>query len=765
MWGDDFDGRDVLDVHTTAAYKYATYKPSRSENKLNAKDEWPNDGNKSHAATFSDVNKKKLISLSKDTAGLGTQRKKRKSKGRAVAVAVSADSTSKAGTSSGKAATTHIQGIATRRMPSAHNDDVYHMLDGTMPETTQMVHSFDHSNLTHTELFNVGMQKMIPSDAKHKQTNIQQLASPSAMLAAGTHFKKSTNLQGAVALSVKQQAVSKMPEWLDLRDNYMRQMRICASKIITSAKEGDVQFLNASTKQHFTLLLIALRKVTIRILQEYEYQMGVYVSDIENDTARETLRSLEEYLTEVPNCLDFINQEPFLSWLGLETTLNPLLTVHRLDGSPALLSNLHGAATRLHPLLEMNEDDIDHSLDMSALMWRIFKAEQARPKRPFRSKKGSKESVQNSASDSEEDEHEEAFVALLYRDEADDDRIKLLIKQADKAVHNALYMSRERKTFQLGLAPLKSYWKMWRQAYKNNWKVSTAVRVRGDRNLRICFDKLVHNVWQSTKFRSLQQNYHRRIAVITFGAWNEYRLWCKRFQSLFKRSTKHILRYRMEVLKKFVQECNEVRTYRRKSKARVYRVVFEAFTNNAKLSKFELKKRLERRATISFQDRFICQRMFVRWKARNSMIAKLDDLHDFVDRIDMKQAMIRWVLLTYGPRSQRRARSISKAKAFMSQLRDSFEKKASSTYRYISDSLSAISPLVSAKDKKKMQQDRYDGGEAKRRLRIKQALEYSQKIDLAAQHAAADAAEAAKASHTKKDKKDKKRTGSGSPKK
>lgn len=757
MWGEDFDGRDVLDVHTTAAYKYATVKPSRSENKRNSKDELFNDGKKKlHAATFSDVNKKKLVSLLKETTGVdSTKRRKKAKKTKGIASGGLA--------SPGKVAPTKIHGIATRRIPAAYNDDVYRMLDGSTPETTQMVQAFDHNNLTHLELYNVGVQKVIPSEAKHNQTYIQQLVSPSAMLAAGTHFKKSTDLKGAISLSAKQQTVSKMPEWLDLRDNYMRQVHICAAKIIAATKEGDTHLLGASTKQHFALLLNAQRKVTLRILQEYDYQMGVYMADVENDSVQKTLRSLEEYLVDVPNCLDYINKEPFLSWLGLETTMNPLLTIHRLDGAPALHSNVQGAATRVHPVLEMNEDEMDQSLDLSALLWRIYKAEQLRPKRPFRSKGATAKTIEDwSDSDSEEGEASggETSVVLLYRDETDDDRIKLLIKQTDKTMHNT-FLSRERKVFQLGLAPLKTYWKMWRQAYKNNWKVSTANCVRGNRNLRICFDKFVHNVWQSQKFRSLQQNYHRRIAVITFGAWNEYRLWCKRFQNLFKRSTKHILRYRFDVLKLFVYECHDVRTFRRKSKGRIYRAVFQAFLSNARLSKFELKKRLERRSTISFQDRFICQRSFAQWKARNRVIAKLDDLHDFVDRIELKQAVVRWVLLTFGPRSQRRARSISKAKAFMSTLRDSFEKKATSTYRYISDSLSAISPLVSSKDKQKMQQDRYEGGEAKRKLRIKQALEYSQKIDLAAHQAAVAATEAhAEAAAKKKEKKDKKR---GSP--
>ncbi len=711
MWGDDFDGRDVLDVQTAAAYKYATVRPSQNENKANKLEWYSSDGKKSHSATFSDVNKKKLVALLRDTGVAPLKRRKKRKQSKAAADTNAVRGVEQSSNSN----------IATRRIKTANNDDIYKKLDGSIPESMQIVEAFDHANLTHVELFNVGIQRMIPSEPKHNQTYIQGLASVSELVAAGNTFKKQTDLRGSVSLADKQSSTAKAPEWIDLRDNYMRQVRMSAEKIFKSIDSGETNRLGPSTKQHFALLLIAHRKVTLRILSEYEFQREKLQGDQENESLRNNLRSLEEYLVGVPTCLDFINREPFWTWLGVEMLSNPFATVFRLDGTPALLSKLYGSPHHLHPVLEMAEDEVEKCLEMSSLLWRIYQSELHRPRRPFGPKVRSDDGNESNS----EEETENKTKAVIYRDEKDDNRIKLLIQRTNSTVHEALNFSRERKVFMLGLAPIKTYWMLWKKSYQNNLKVSEALYSRACRNTRKCFDRLVQNVWQSVKFRSLQQNYHKRIVLITFGAWKEYRLWCARFQNIFRRSVRHILRYRLDLMIKFTKECNGVRSFYRKNKARIYAQVFKALVNNTKLSKFLLKKRLERKSTISFYDRFLCQCSFSRWTQRGQVIAKLDKLEEFVESIELKQALVKWVLFAYGPRSQRRARSISKAKQFILDLRDSFEKRASTTYRYISESLAAYSPLPTAKEQHELEQKRYEGGEHKRKLRIKQALEYA----------------------------------------
>jgi hypothetical protein len=183
----------------------------------------------------------------------------------------------------------------------------------------------------------------------------------------------------------------------------------------------------------------------------------------------------------------------------------------------------------------------------------------------------------------------------------------------------------------------------------------------------------------------------------------------------------------MYAWKVFTSECDDMRAFRRRSKNRVYSIAFQALKHNSKLSKFELKKRLERRSTATFQDRHICRHIFQTWVRRTRVTARLDHLQDFVEKVEMKQALVRWVLATFGPRSQRRARSISQAKAYMSSLRSSFEKKVSSTYRFFSSKLSQISPLISAQDRAEKEALREKTGETSRRLRMLQALEYAQK--------------------------------------
>ena len=282
--------------------------------------------------------------------------------------------------------------------------------------------------------------------------------------------------------------------------------------------------------------------------------------------------------------------------------------------------------------------------------------------------------------------------------------------------------SRDMKVFTMGLAPLRSYWYLWRRVYANNLKLNEALTIRQQRNRRICYDRLVQNVWQSVKFRELQQNYQRRVIVICFGAWAEYRRWCKQFQSIYSRSILHVKRMHMIAFKRFANDCNEVRLFRKKVKTRAYSLCFSALKRNTVLTKYELKKRLQYGKMSLFYDKLLCQRILSRWQKRNHLVVKIDELEEFLELIHLKQGLIKWYISTFGPRSERRARSIAKAKGYITSLRTSFESSAKSTWKYISDGISAMSPLV---DRKALETAQYETGENRRRLRMQQALEYA----------------------------------------
>ena len=727
MWGDEIDdGDDLLDRHSRSAYKYATTQ------------------------LFSVVATKTGGGLK--SKGGDAKKQKKLVKSQSVIPQKSSSKGKLKGSKRGGLGSS-IRGsgkTAKRRVHTSNNDADYYQLDGTASPSLNILTPFDHTALTQVELFHSGIQAAIPSEQKHKKTWIERLLPPSAIAEAGVDFKKKTDLRGSVSRDEKQQTTTKQPEWIDLRNNYMKQLDSSIEKITkimgAPIKEygTEVNEVDVSIQRHFILLLVAVRKVTVRIISEYTFQANEFHRHPDNEYAASNLLIIKKYLTKVPNCFKKINCQPYISWVGICTEMNPLLLSHKLDGVPAYQSDTQ--TIDLNPLLEMEGNEWDKCLSMSAILWDIFQDSKTLPARPLyrflKSKSTSKSNNQDNSSDDDADDDDNDNVlesdvnsdhqspsfglndpdreedsdndtdAYLYME---DNHLKLIIEETKRGIDNALEKSRDLKVFTMGLKPIQTYWIYWKRAYANNLRIDDAINTRNDRNRRICFDRLVHNVWQSIKFRSLQENYSRRIIVVTFNAWTEYKNWCKKFQNLYGRSVMHIKRLFMNAMKRFAKDVIEVRTFRKKNRLRTFALAFDGLKRNTTLSKFELTKRLEHKTTATFKDRYMFQRIFSRWKKRNKLIVELDFLEDFVEKIDLKNALVRWVLLTYGPRSTRRARSIAKAMNYVSQMRESFEKTASSSFRYISDSVSSISPLMSSEDRKKLDQERFRNAEKKRR--------------------------------------------------
>ena len=74
-------------------------------------------------------------------------------------------------------------------------------------------------------------------------------------------------------------------------------------------------------------------------------------------------------------------------------------------------------------------------------------------------------------------DEEEDTDAVLYR--TPDDRVlQILKKRTDTAVAVALHRTRDYKVFTMGLAPMQTYWKLWRRCYHNSRKLAETVVVR-----------------------------------------------------------------------------------------------------------------------------------------------------------------------------------------------------------------------------------------------------------------------------------------------
>ena len=263
--------------------------------------------------------------------------------------------------------------------------------------------------------------------------------------------------------------------------------------------------------------------------------------------------------------------------------------------------------------------------------------------------------------------------------------IDTLIRQTTSSVNKALRIDRDKKLFLLGKSKMKWWWRAWKRVYANETKVADAHIVQASRNLRQCFDSLNRNQWVCVKFRGLQQRAHKRLVAQTLEAWKAYSAWTKRFNDIFHRSVRHIKRKILFAMHEFAETVFENRRFRYHSEQRHFVAVFRALKFNVTLSQHELRKRLEHQSNAStiatvFIDRVTLRHLFDRWRKRNNILHGLDDLEELVEHHHMKDALVRWYLLTYGPRSQRTARKIERAKSYVKEFRRSVEDGVRSSY-------------------------------------------------------------------------------------
>ena len=202
-WETDFDDADLLDIHTSAAYRYATVAQPHldkdeggAENRGNGAPSSSSGAHKRSAKleSFSSLNNKKLASMFRETTGTNPARKKKRKKKKAAAE-VSGGLHERPGSA---------PGVATRRVPTSDNDSTWHALDGSKNINLQTVTPFTPSHLTHLEMMHTGLQAAIPSSHKHSMTYVQRLGTADDMVAAGPGFRKPIDFRNSTSKDKKQ---------------------------------------------------------------------------------------------------------------------------------------------------------------------------------------------------------------------------------------------------------------------------------------------------------------------------------------------------------------------------------------------------------------------------------------------------------------------------------------------------------------------------------------------------------------------------------
>lgn len=169
--------------------------------------------------------------------------------------------------------------------------------------------------------------------------------------------------------------------WIDLRDNYLTQLRTLFSSLNDEDLDDTIQ------KKSVTLLMLlaALRKISIRIVSTFEIVCLQYNNKrIKTKVDTKMLIEMTDYIRGMASSLDWMGayNEICQSFLHINPILNPFLSIQRIDGLSALYGNeSHGNSKknlmRLAEIgnipfeLTLSEDELEHCAHLGYIIYTL----------------------------------------------------------------------------------------------------------------------------------------------------------------------------------------------------------------------------------------------------------------------------------------------------------------------------------------------------------------------------------------------------------
>ena len=524
----------------------------------------------------------------------------------------------------------------TSRAPRIINDGRL-MLDGSAPPKVRTSQGgFDHAKeISPLEMRYTGINRAIPT-RRQRNSRLEKFVAAHEIPEGGSG--QVVRVGGFVSDQIRQEIAVDFPHWVVLRDSYLTQLQELSQLVV----KGKIDASDVARRQQFLLLLLALRKVSIRIVSEYKLQaeMTIQTAEVEHKLAA---KSIKTYIETMPASLNYLDCEPFTTWVGARTLLNPLVSTQSINGAEALINLGKGGGLALD-LRFMNDEELADSQEANEVLWSV-NCEVAKRTEQHQHRHGNRHANErrNAAAVAVEDEYEEDMDRLRQVQQ------QHVIDELVPATSEGLLIvpqSRGLKIFLQGKSFLIHAWKQWRKAYLIRVRIPIMHELRAKAVLRKCFQMLNRNVWQCVKYRALQRHYHQKITVITFDAWKEYLKWCRRFHKIHNKSVRRIKRLFLRAMRRFADDVYDVRRFRYNNDMRHKKICFKGFKYNVILTKYELKKRLELMSSASLMERNTCIRCFSRWVQRSRLVHKLDDLEELVENTLAKAALIRWYLAT-----------------------------------------------------------------------------------------------------------------------
>ena len=267
--------------------------------------------------------------------------------------------------------------------------------------------------------------------------------------------------------------------------------------------------------------------------------------------------SIRSSLIQLATCLDFLHVHPFLYWFGVDPKLNPLLLMRKLNGSHAGLDHVDIARE-----LVVSDDDEKLLLAANDLLWDIYYC-------------GSHPTTSKS------------------------------VKFSENSISG----------------PLKEHWDHWRWAYVSNCKVKEyhlSVKMQQKRKIFQAFERY-H--WVNNRMKEMRTKQNKRLLIVVVMYWQRYTAWCRRFHQLHRRSLLSIKRICFQLLHEYTNEHHETRVWKSSINQILMKKYFKDLKTFTKLSKHELKTRLKRGSTLTFDDKNLLRYTYDQWSRRIKVLS------------------------------------------------------------------------------------------------------------------------------------------------
>jgi hypothetical protein len=220
------------------------------------------------------------------------------------------------------------------------------ILKNNMPVLAQVVDAFKIKS----HKFNSDMNRFeasSPSSNVIKEPNSP--SSPGKFKASPAEAVKEDVFNGRPVSKIRDErpyVISKqygdMNEWISLRQNYVAQIEALDKyERVTGAS----QVLSEISLPNFYALLVALRKISLRIVENY--RMMVLQKEVPMN-----MLEVHNHIVSMATDLNCLDRPPFTEWTGLHLSLNPFVCGYRLDGMiSTTLSDLSNHSNELTRLL------------------------------------------------------------------------------------------------------------------------------------------------------------------------------------------------------------------------------------------------------------------------------------------------------------------------------------------------------------------------------------------------------------------------------